>query len=254
MSVPYSARYAHPPSHFGCPVANDSDLPSSSHSGYLPGIGPARVNPNLPATVGKNGSTTGHNHDPYFVDPSNVVAMDCEMVGVGPMGQLSVLARVSIVNWHGCVLLDTFVKVQERVSDYRTFVSGVRPEDLTGPNSMDFGSVRHLVQKMLRGKILVGHGLTNDLKVMHLNHPWHMTRDSATYQPLLRANMQPRRLKELAWTELGMVIQRNGCVHDSVEDARAAMEVYKRYSTRWDYDICCTFPRHRPGVPAYFSF
>ena len=36
----------------------------------------------------------------------NVVAMDCEMVGVGPSGTCSVLARVSIVDCEGKVLLD----------------------------------------------------------------------------------------------------------------------------------------------------
>ena len=36
----------------------------------------------------------------------NVVAMDCEMVGVGPSGTRSVLARVSIVDCEGKVLLD----------------------------------------------------------------------------------------------------------------------------------------------------
>lgn len=35
-----------------------------------------------------------------------MVAMDCEMVGVGPNGTRSVLARVSIVDSEGKVLLD----------------------------------------------------------------------------------------------------------------------------------------------------
>ena len=35
-----------------------------------------------------------------------VVAMDCEMVGVGPTGTRSVLARVSIVDSEGNVLVD----------------------------------------------------------------------------------------------------------------------------------------------------
>lgn len=163
--------------------------------------------------------------------------MDCEMVGVGPLGQLSVLARVSIVDWHGTVILDTFVKVHERVVDYRTHVSGIREDDLVGDQALEFGVVRTLVQNVLKGKVLVGHGLTNDLTVFHLKHPWHMIRDSATYQPLMRFNLQPRRLKELASVELGRSIQRDGIEHDSIEDARAAMEIYKRHQAGWDYDI-----------------
>lgn len=56
------------------------------------------------------------------------MAMDCEMVGVGPDGKESALARASLVNYNGAVLLDVFVKPKERVTDYRTFVSGITPE------------------------------------------------------------------------------------------------------------------------------
>lgn len=56
--------------------------------------------------------------------------MDCEMVGVGPDGNDSALARISIVNQFGHCVYDKFVKPKEQVTDYRTWVSGVRPEDL----------------------------------------------------------------------------------------------------------------------------
>lgn len=39
-------------------------------------------------------------------DVDKIVALDCEMVGVGPSGYRSVLARVSIVNGQGDVLMD----------------------------------------------------------------------------------------------------------------------------------------------------
>ena len=45
------------------------------------------------------------------------VAMDCEMVGVGEDGGRSVLARVSIVNFHGQVLMDRYVKPKEWIQD-----------------------------------------------------------------------------------------------------------------------------------------
>jgi hypothetical protein len=51
-------------------------------------------------------------------------------VGVGPEARESALARVSIVNFHGAMVLDTFVKTAEKVVDYRTWVSGVREADL----------------------------------------------------------------------------------------------------------------------------
>ena len=75
------------------------------------------------------------------------VAIDCEMVGTGDKGRHSVLARVSIVNRFGQVLLDTFgvmalalrrsavfmfyaVRPKERIVDYRTQYSGVRYKDI----------------------------------------------------------------------------------------------------------------------------
>lgn len=52
------------------------------------------------------------------------------MVGVGPEGAESALARVSAVNFHGALLLDAFVRPRERVVDYRTQFSGIRPGDM----------------------------------------------------------------------------------------------------------------------------
>jgi len=52
------------------------------------------------------------------------------MVGVGEKGKQSILARCCIVNWHGNVIYDKHVKPQKTVTDFRTFVSGIRPKDL----------------------------------------------------------------------------------------------------------------------------
>ena len=52
------------------------------------------------------------------------------MVGVGIDGAESALARVSLVNYYGFVILDAFVRSRERVVDYRTEFSGIRPSDM----------------------------------------------------------------------------------------------------------------------------
>ena len=61
---------------------------------------------------------------------TKVIAIDCEMVGVGVGGKDSVLARVSIINQYGHCVYDKYVKPTEKVTDYRTHVSGIRAEDL----------------------------------------------------------------------------------------------------------------------------
>lgn len=52
------------------------------------------------------------------------------MVGVGPAGEESAAARVSIVNQHGKCVYDKYIRPARPVTDYRTAVSGIRPEHL----------------------------------------------------------------------------------------------------------------------------
>jgi RNA exonuclease 4 len=66
--------------------------------------------------------------------PEKTIAVDCEMVGVGD-GRQSQLARVSIVDFNGVVMLDTFVSPTMQVVDYRTSISGVRKSDLDNGNA-----------------------------------------------------------------------------------------------------------------------
>jgi RNA exonuclease 4 len=175
---------------------------------------------------------------------SHVVALDCEMVGVGPRGKISVLARVSVVDYYGNSLFDSFVHVEERVTDYRTHVSGVTEQDLK--NGVDFGIVRKSVKQLLKNKIIVGHGLENDLRALKIeqDHTWYNIRDSATqYQPYMRLDQfgqwRPYRLRDLTWYHLGIVIQEGGKPHDSIEDARASMALYRHAQQDWDYEIDC---------------
>lgn len=59
---------------------------------------------------------------------TDIVGLDCEMVEVE--GRNEALARVSVVNYYGHVLMDKFVIPSKRITDYRSWVSGVHPEDL----------------------------------------------------------------------------------------------------------------------------
>ena len=83
-------------------------------------------------------------------EKSKYVALDCEMVDV--QGE-STLARVSIVNWDGDAIFNTFVRVEGPVTDYLTFVSGVRKEDIESDDAMSFNDCRNTVLKILNGKI-----------------------------------------------------------------------------------------------------
>ena len=52
------------------------------------------------------------------------------MVGVGINASESSLARVSLVNYHGVVIMDEYVRQRERVVDYRTRWSGIRASNM----------------------------------------------------------------------------------------------------------------------------
>lgn len=167
----------------------------------------------------------------HLVDGGKYVAMDCEMVGVGPEGVESALARVSLVNYHGAVLLDTFVKPVERITDYRTHVSGVEPHHLVDAPTL--ASVQQRVWELIQGKILVGHSLRNDFRVLFIEHPRRMTRDTSKYRPFRRISRGKNpSLKRLAKEVLGVDIQ--GGAHDSVDDARVAMLLYRAHKVDWE--------------------
>lgn len=130
-------------------------------------------------------STSKKKHDAPMRRGDMYFSLDCEMVGVGPEGLDSALARVSIVNWDGNVVLDTYVQVSEPVTDYRTFVSGIKEEHIRSDQAMPIEQVQSLVSKLLTGKILIGHALDNDLKALCLSHPWTDIRDTAKYVPFM---------------------------------------------------------------------
>ena len=170
------------------------------------------------------------------------VALDCEMVGTGFNGKQSLLARCCMVNFDGEVIYDKFVKPQGFVTDFRTDWSGVRSQDLFGKhakNAVSFAECQEMVAAELKNKILVGHGLKNDLTVLGLSHSRSMTRDTACYRPYMRPHRnqkyRPRALRELSKDFLGVTIQTGE--HDPGEDARAALMLYRLKMNEWEASL-----------------
>lgn len=158
-------------------------------------------------------------------DIGKFVSMDCEFVGIGPDGKDSALARLSITNFYGHVVMDEFVKPRETVTDWRTWVSGVKPEHMK--NAISFKDAQQKCANILKGRVLVGHAIKHDLEALLLSHPRSMIRDTARHMPFRKEYAQGKSpsLKKLAKEILKVDIQEGQ--HSSVEDARMTMLIYK---------------------------
>lgn len=167
------------------------------------------------------------------------VGMDCEMVGVGDGGRESALARVSIVDFHGRQVYDSFVRPKERVADWRTAVSGVSAKDM--PSARTFGEVQSQVAELVKGRIVVGHDLRHDMQALMLDHPLKLVRDTARYSGFKKyGHGRKPALRNLAREILGVEIQKGQ--HSSIEDARVAMLLFRRFKPSFDVEHANRFP------------
>jgi len=154
--------------------------------------------------------------------------------------------RVCVVDEAERVLLHSLIRPAGPVVDYRTEYTGLRAGDLEGAPALE--EVLPRVASILAGgegeaaeggpgpppnapptRLLVGHGLENDLAVLHLAYPAGLLRDTALHAPLQRATTgKAHKLRDLVALHLGYRIQADGCAHDPEEDAVGAMRLYRR--------------------------
>ncbi|KAI9290949.1 hypothetical protein K502DRAFT_333579 [Neoconidiobolus thromboides FSU 785] len=155
----------------------------------------------------------------------SALALDCEMVGSGNKGQCQELARVTIVNYSGKIVLDTFVKSENEITDYRYQITGIKKKDLI--NAPSKKQISDKVQSLIKNKILVGHGLDNDLECLNLTHSPDLLRDTLKDINLLKLNNNINTsLKQLLFSFYNIVIQQS--VHSSIEDALSSMIIYRK--------------------------
>lgn len=178
--------------------------------------------------------------------PGKMVALDCEMVGTGPKGHVSSLARCSIVNYDGDVLYDEYVLPPCPIVDYRTRWSGIRKHHML--KATPFKTARNQILKILAGKVVVGHAIHNDFKALQYFHPKPLTRDTSQIPLLNRKAGCPENatmsLKTLTKKLLGQDIQAGKSGHSSVEDAQATMELYKVVEVEWEQHLAQNPPKN----------
>jgi RNA exonuclease 4 len=168
------------------------------------------------------------------VGAGRYIAIDCEMVGVGPNpDEESALARVSIVNYDCEQLYDSFVLPKEPVTDYRSFVSGITSDLLKEARTLE--EVQKDVAELMQGRILVGHAVRHDLDALLLGHPRMDIRDTSRHKGYrkLSAGRTPA-LRKLAKEVLGYDIQSGE--HSSIEDARVAMLLFRKEKAAFEQE------------------
>ncbi|KAJ6257782.1 hypothetical protein Dda_7571 [Drechslerella dactyloides] len=151
-----------------------------------------------------------------------IYAVDCEMVTTasGPS-----LARISIVDWDSAVVLDELVQPDEPVLDYLTPFSGITAAKLANITTTRADIQRRLSTLLTANTILVGQSLNSDLHALRFSHPL-IVDTSVIYDHPRGKPMKPG-LRWLAGKYLKQQIQHNASGHDSIEDARACLQLVK---------------------------
>jgi RNA exonuclease 4 len=183
-----------------------------------------------------------NHHDAPMTKRDLYFCLRCGTVGIGPGGTDVAVGRVTLVNWENQVVFDTFVKVSVRVTDYRTAETGITAQALCSEKAQELEDVRAKVSVIIKGKIMIGHGLEMDLLALGVVHPWCDVRDTANYAPYMKqvidpllVMLLPRDLQDLATDVLNRDIsETNG---EPIEDAICCLDLYKAARSEWEASL-----------------
>lgn len=157
-----------------------------------------------------------------------VLAVDCEMCK--DQSDVSVLTRISLVDWDGNVVMDKLVKPNTPIKDYLTQWSGITEEMLRDVTTTLSDIQRELLDVLTPQTILIGHSLNSDLNAMKLTHPFLI--DTGILFPHIKGPPYKQSLKWLAQKFLKKDIQKGTDGHDSIEDAKTCLGLVKQKCER----------------------
>jgi len=166
------------------------------------------------------------------------VSLSTLSVGTSRAGTVPMLARVSLVDFRGNIILDTYVRPTTPVMNYRIEETGIETHHLE--QGIDIAQVQSLVTQAISGKVVVGHSLWKDFYLLGMSYPALATRDTALFIPY-RAMINQNDLDSIIGlnTLVRILMQRLISVNhqDSLENARAAMDLYRSAQDAWEKAI-----------------
>ncbi|KAI0343939.1 hypothetical protein BDW22DRAFT_1419045 [Trametopsis cervina] len=172
-------------------------------------------------------------HPTKVFPPEKYIGAAVQVVLHG-ISRLPMVARVTMIDYRGFVVYDTYVRPTQPVSDYRAAQTGLTPYTLA--RAPPFPEVQQRVANLLRDKLLVGYALWEFLSVMGLSHPAIDTRDVALFLPF-RRSLRVRATHVVPLVALvNQLLARNIGLHGEhpVEHARAAMDLFRSCEKVWE--------------------
>jgi len=160
----------------------------------------------------------------------HAIAIDCEMCATkcpetGKMDHKA-LCRLSVVNAVNPaeVLIDTLVKPQWPVTDYRTWVNGIKETHLKNVQFTIEHAQAFMKALCSQETVIIGHAVHNDLEALKMKH--YCVVDSAM---LLKVKDDENRTPSLKDSVKTLLDQDMPKTHDSVNDARVSLAVMEHY-------------------------
>lgn len=179
---------------------------------------------------------------PVAID-AEFVSLQREEIEISASGQRETirpsrlgLARVSVLRGgddedEGRPFIDDYIAITEPIVDHLTLFSGISPGDLDRATSKHALVGLKVAYKKLwlllnLGCVFVGHGLPKDFRTINIHVPKAQVVDTVDLY-FIPARQRKLSLRFLAWIVLEEDIQQD--THDSVEDARTALKLWKHW-------------------------